>query len=295
METPNLYIHLNDYVSKQTHPAPLSDPDEAVFSCNFDYEILSDGTKRVYIDVGLRMNYVEILYRMSIEFDGNVIDWPDVFSTDIINPLVDNTLVCTTQGYFDYCEENNIPYCYIEIDAPLIDSFTKNIIDQYVNYRSQDDISNAFLLYSPGLECETGTETILVFQCTFAIIDQLLFDNLAFNNARNRATFSDTIPMPRYLTIRDNCAFIDIQNVDLNFLDTIILIECIDCALQMLVGDKSDIIKDALKDKDINSKKIRSFIKIASKHLALLRESYKSKEIRIINLENLPDWNRLFH
>ena len=296
METPTLYLFVNDYVSHETHPAPITSTDEAVISNNFDYEMLFDGTKRVYIDIGLQLNRVEILYRIGIEFNGLEMEWDDVFSTDFIQPFVDNAVDYCYDGYCVYCDENNISRPdEIPLEPSLVASFTESIISRYVNYRSHDDIANAYLLQNVGLECETGSDTVLLMNCSFAILDQILFDSKAFNNAHNRNVFTDIIPLPRYLTIRDNCLLIEYDDVQLNVLDTIWLFQCFDCALQMLVGEKSDIIKEELKTKGFDNKKVRSYIKTGTKQFAALRKMLQSSNARFPNLEKLPDWNSLFH
>lgn len=295
METPTLYIFVNDYVSTTTHPEPITNSIEAVLSSNFDYEMLFDGTKRVYFDAGIRMNCVEILYRFAVEFNGTNMEWTDVFSAEFLEPLVDETMQNCCQGYYDYCDKNNISCDYLDIAPSQIESFTHNIINQYLEYRSQGDLENAYLINNVGLEFESGTDTILLINCSFAILDQILFENKAFDNARNRNTLSDHIPLPRYLTIRNNCLLIEVDDVSLNFLDTIYLMLLFDAALQMLVGDKSDILKAALETKGYNNKKVRLYLKTATKQFAELHKMLDNSGARVSNLENLPDWNSQFH
>jgi hypothetical protein len=294
METPHLYLFVTENILTEIHPASISNADEAIFSNNFDYEMLFDGTKRVYFDIGLRLNRVEVVFRSGIEFNGSNMEWIDVFNIEFLLPLTTRAVELCYEAYSEFCYDNNISYPdNFDINSSLTESITKSIIERYVNYRSHDDVDNAYLLQNIGIECKTDTDSVLLIQCTFAILDEILFENKAFNNARNRNTFSDIIALPRYLTIKNNCMLIEVDDIELNFLDTILFLQCLDCALQMLVSDKSDIITLALETKGIDNEMVRSYIKIGTEEFAQFREMLKRSNARITNLEILPDWNSL--
>ncbi|GEM_PF-4058539 len=295
-ETPKIYLFFTDYIRAEIKPISINSDDETQLSSNFDYEMLFDGTKRVYIDIGLNFNRVEIMFRSGFEFDGRELEWSDVFTPEYILPFTAEAIDLCYEAYTEYCSEHGISLSEdIEYDPTLAEEFSQSIIERYLNYRSSDDAKNAYLLSNVGLECESGTDSILVFKCTYTILREILFSNTAFSNSRNRDAFGEVIPLPRYITIKNNCMLIEVEDVLLNFVDTVYFLQCLDCALQMLVGDKSDIVASAIASKGISNEMVQAYIKAGTKQFKQFREMLQSSNASIANLETLHDWNSLLH
>jgi hypothetical protein len=288
------YLFLTDYLWTDIFPTSSFEDEEALLSSNFDYEMLSDGTKRVYIDIGLKMNHVAIMFRSGIEFDGRENSWADVFTHDFIFLLVNASVQNCYQAYSEFCEEHNKLYPYnLDINDVLPETITNSIIEQYVTYRSISDVEHAYLINNIGVECEIDADMSVAFKCTFAILDEILFTNPAFNKAHNREAFSDYVPIQRYATLKHNCMQPEAEVVQLSFYDTIMFFQCLDCALQMLVGDKFDRLLLAVEAKGIDKNMSTTFIKVGTEMFAVLRKMLQSSNARIINIENLPDWNSI--
>jgi hypothetical protein len=288
------YLFLTDYLWTDIFPTSSFEDEEAVLSSNFDYEMLFDGTKRVYIDIGLKMNQVAIMFRSGIEFDGRENSWTDVFTHDFIFPLVNASVQNCDQAYSGFCEEHNMLYPHnLDINDILLETITNSIIEQYVTYRSISDADHAYLINTIGLECDIDADMLVLFKCTFAILDEILFTNPAFNKAHNREAFSDCVPVQRYATLKHNCLEPEEDVVQLSFYDTIMFFQCLDCALQMLVGDKFDRLLLAVEAKGIDKKMSATFIKAGTEMFAEFRKMLQSSNAHITNIENLPDWNSI--
>lgn len=292
----SLDLFYAECLSFETFDKPYDEDEKAILSSNFDYDTLFDGTKRVYIDIGMKFSNSKILFRSGFEFDGREMNWDEVFDYDFINKLINRAFEISSDEYCRICEERNIPFTVVKnLNENLAATMTKGIIKQYTEYRSVSDKENEYLINTVGLECEPGNESIALLKCTFLILDEILINHPSFNNEYNRDAFSDYIPMPKYYTLRFNCLLIEYNEVQISFYDTILFYHCLDCALQMLVGDKSDIIIEAIEKKGIDKKMQQLFIESGTEFFGQLREMLINSNARILNLETHVDWNSLIH
>lgn len=288
------YLFHTDYLWTEVFPTTTLEDEEVVLSSNFDYEMLFDGTKRVYIDIGLKTNQLAIMYRSGIEFDGRENSWADVFTHDFIFLLVNASVQNCDQAFSDFCEEQNTLYPHnFDMDDIHLETITNSIIEQYLNYRSVSDVENAYLINNIGLECEIDADMFMAFKCTFTILDEILFTNPAFNKAHNREAFSDFVPIQRYATLKYNCMQPEAEVVQLSFYDTIMFFQCLDCALQMLVGNQFDQLLLAVEAKGIDKNMSTTFLKLGTEMFTEFRNMLQSSNARIINIENTPDWNSI--
>lgn len=290
----NLYIFFDDYIYTNINTIPFIDEGKAKFSSNFDYEMLFDETKRISFDIGIEMDIVEITFRTAFEFDGSEYSWKDLFEQDFIFILAKRSVDNCYDAFIEFCDTNNIPIDHsIEIDQKVYEKITHETIEQYINYRSKSDLQHEYLINNVGLECETGTDTIATIKPTFAVLDEILYLNDQFFRTNNCEAFSDFVPLPRYNTIKINCSIIEIDNIELNFYDTILFFICLDCALQMLIGDKSDILISAIEKKGVDKEMLKTFFKEGTELFKQLQEVLKSTNTRILNFDKQPDWNSI--
>ncbi|SDC85333.1 hypothetical protein [Williamwhitmania taraxaci] len=287
-----IYRFYSDYLWAHIHPAPVTNYDTRLV-CNFDYDTLFDGTKRVYIDIGIVGNSIDVMYRSGIEFNGTNISWEEIFTNNFLYNRVEDAINNGYEAYLDFCKKQNISYPHHLIaNKRQVEAFTSSIVNQY-NIRRDSDIEHEYLINTIGLECATGTDTILLIKGTFAILDEILFTNLAFKNALNRDSFGDIVPIPKYATIRYTCMQIEYEDILLSFFDSILLYQMIDCALQLLVGDKSEIVKVMLAKIGIADEEQRMYTKLGTELFTRLREMLQQANARIINCENFIDWNSM--
>jgi hypothetical protein len=296
MKDVTLYLFHAECLWFETYDKPFNEEEEAVISGNFDYDNLFDGTKRVYFDIGLKYNNAGILYRIGIEFDGREIPWSEVFNFDFIYKMTNRAIELCNEEYCGICDERNISCTYVsDINASIPTLLANETIKQYLEYRSVFDQQNEYLINNVGLECESGTDSEALLKCTFLILDEILIKNPSFNKERNQDSFDDIIPMPKYYTLRYNCLRIEHQDVQLSFYDGILFYHCLDCALQMLIGDRSDIIISALESNGIDNEMQHTYIKSGTDLFTQLHEMLKNSNARILNLEKHIDWNSIIH
>jgi hypothetical protein len=273
-----------------------SDNPTVLFISSFDYEKRSSDKWRVYIDIGIKlMPIAKIMVRLAFEFKRTGILWDDVFDIEVIRNMVDLTMKQCIITFKENCKESAIELPFeIPFSEEVVLQISNSIISQYFDIRKPQDIANSYLLSKIGLECKPETDAVILLKCTFMVLDELFYNSKLFNRKHNLEVFSDYMPEPKYFTIKMNCCEIDEHQVKLNYFDTILFYICVDCALQMLVGDKSDLLIAALERSGFTDGIKKAFLK----HGTAFFEQYQTKVVmpgvRIINLEEKHDWNMLF-
>ncbi|WP_320051676.1 hypothetical protein [uncultured Acetobacteroides sp.] len=277
-------------------PAPVTsnEKNEATITSNYDYEELPDGTKRIYLDIGLITHALAMDYRTGFELDGEGLPWNIIFAHNIIQPLVEVAIKKSLQAYTDCCEEHGIAHPQsIELNEEYAEGFTSTIVDQYVTRRRFNDEKNERAINTSGLEIEMGTDTELLFECTFTIMDDILYTNHAFDHAHNIDVFTDHVHIQRYNTIKHCCRQPDEDVIELSLFSTVMFLDSLACALQMLVGDKSDLLEATLEGKGIGKEEIKSYIRMGTELFAQFNDMLERSQARVSNIENQPDWYRL--
>ena len=289
-----VYLYQTDYNWVDPAPVTIKDENEASITSTYDYEELPDGTKRIYFDIGVRTYALAMDYRTGFELDGEDLPWSLIFAHNIIHPLVEVALKKSIEAYSESCDEFGITHPRdIELKEDFAEGFANTIVGQYVNYRSHYDEKNEHAISSSGLEIEIGSDMELLFECTFTIMDNILFTNHAFNHAHNIDVFTDHVNIQRYNTLKHCCLQPDTEIIELNMFSSIMFLDSLACALQMLVGDKSDLLEAVLEEKGIDKEQIKSYIKIGTELFAHFNDMLERSQARVTNLENQPDWNQL--
>ena len=283
-----LWFNVNDADTKSNQDNDIS--------FNFDYEKLAGKIWRFYIDITLKLQNIDNMVRTAFQFIDEELNWDDIFIPDMITPMV-NTAVQKCQGAFiQLCKSNKIPIDEnIEIGEEIILSISNAIIEQYSGHRKLSDKQNEYLLNNTGLVIEPGYEVIVTIQCVFMIIDEFLFNQQPTHKIHNHKTFGEIVPIPRYITIKMNSLEIEKQTVELSFYDTIMFYQCLDCALQLLLGDKAPGLIATLEKRGLNQEVQDIFFKNGTILFKQLREMLESSNARFINLETQRDWNNLLH
>ena len=283
------------------HPEVINenyDPDNPtlLFISSFDYEKRPADKWRIYIDIGIKlMPIAKIKVRLAFEFKSKGISWDDIFEIEVIRNMVDLTMQQCIITFKENCKESAIELPFeIPYSEEVVLQISNTLIAQYFDIRMPQDIANAYLLSKTGLECKPEIDSVILLKCTFMVLDELFYNSKQFDRKHNLEVFSDYVPEPKYFTIKMNCGEIDEHRVKLNYLDTILFYICVDCALQMLLGDKSDLLIAALEKNGFTDEIRKAFLK----HGTAFFEQYQTKVrmlgVRIVNLEEKHDWNLLF-
>jgi len=262
----------------------------------FDNTLLEDGLRHIYIDIELTMlPFGAILVRSEFEFEPNGELWDDLFTMKFIHPMVDLAFRETTFTFNEQYElEQKKKPDEILVYDEIISVISKDIVNQYNNSRKPHDLENADLKKAFGLECLQSTATFITIQGTFMIIDELIYNNPLFNRKHNRAALGRFIHESKYNTLKMKCLEITEHPVNLSFYDAIFFYICVDCALQMLVDDKGDLMSDSLEANGMVQKVRAVFIRHGIELCDKLHESLSRTNSTISNLEVERDWNNLF-
>ena len=283
------------------HPEVINenyDPDNPtlLFISSFDYEKRPADKWRIYIDIGIKlMPIAKIKVRLAFEFKSKGISWDDIFEIEVIRNMVDLTMQQCIITFKENCKESAIELPFeIPYSEEVVLQISNTLIAQYFDIRMPQDIANAYLLSKTGLECKPEIDSVILLKCTFMVLDELFYNSKQFDRKHNLEVFSDYVPEPKYFTIKMNCGEIDEHRVKLNYLDTILFYICVDCALQMLLGDKSDLLIAALEKNGFTDEIRKAFLKHGTAFFEQYQTKVRMPGVRIVNLEEMHDWNLLF-
>jgi len=267
-----------------------------LFISSFDYEKRPADKWRIYIDIGIKlMPIAKIKVRLAFEFKSKGISWDDIFDIEVIRNMVDLTMQQCIITFKENCKESAIELPFeIPYSEEVVLQISNTLIAQYFDIRMPQDIENAYLMSKTGLECKPEIDSVILLKCTFMVLDELLYNSTQFDRKHNLEVFSDYVPEPKYFTIKMNCGEIDEHRVKLNYLDTILFYICVDCALQMLVGDKSDLLIAALAKNGFTDEIRKAFLKHGTAFFEQYQTKVRMPGVRIVNLEEKHDWNLLF-
>ena len=267
----------------------------ATFTSNFDYEILPRNIGHVYIDIGIEMiPAAAIMVRSGFVFNNKDLKWDDVFTSLNIVPIVHKTIRNCIDGFKEQCLAFNIPMPgTVKEDDEITFAISKNIIDQYFTYRQHVDIAYSWLMDNPGLEFPITNETMITLKGTFAIIDEVLYRNAAFDRAQNLEIFNKIVPEGKYFTLKINCIAIDKNPVRLSLYNINLFYHCLECALQLIAGDKAEALIPALGRNGMTKEVQDIFTVSGAEMLYYLYAMLEDSKAQLWDREKQPDWNKL--
>jgi hypothetical protein len=268
---------------------------KASFSWNFDYESLPFGMKRFYADIGLKvLPHAAILTRTGFEIDSPDYLWDDLFTKEMIKPMIEVAVKQCLNAFREQCVANKVDFNgEVLIDEKTIDGLTHSIVSSYFSFRRNNDAANKVLLHASGMKITTGRNTRLCLRTTFMVIDEVLYFDPQFDRAHNLKQFIKVIPEPVYFTVKMKCLDIKTQTVALSLYHTIFFLICLDCALQLVLGDHEQELVKRLESRGMNDINRQSFIKEGAKLLDMYRQNLIKSGSSITNLEVRYDWNSL--
>jgi len=262
----------------------------------FDNIIMSDDSRHIYIDIDFTMlPFGAILVRSEFEFEPNGEQWDELFTKEYVYPMVDLAFKeCVLAFNEQYELSQKKKPDEIQVIDEIVPVISNEIIKNYNTVRKPHDIENAGIKKDFGLICKQSTGTIVTIQGTFLIIDELIYNNPLFNHSHNRRALSNYIHESKYNSLKTKCLEISDHPVILSYYESIFFYLCVDCAMQMLLGDKSDLLIDALEATGMNKEVRNFFFKSGTSLFDRLHESLSSTNSSIGNLEVDHKWNSIF-
>lgn len=271
-----------------------ADANKVTYSTAFDYEKISASQLRVYIDIHIETQQAEMIHRCGFQIKLTNPTWDEIFVTDVVHPLVTAAIDQSCSCYNTLCAENQISAPVLKFDDQVASNITASFINMYHTYRKPEDIRNDYLINNNGLTWSKGKNTIILLQCTFIILDAFLYDCQGFNTKHNREVFEKILSFPQYLTLKFNCREIENKSVKLSFFNAIFLLQCVDCALKMLLGNKEDVLNPQIEARGMDEEIRTIYIAEGGKFITQMNESFKNSGARVLNLEKFHDWDALF-
>jgi hypothetical protein len=264
----------------------------ANISFTYDYERLPQDEWLFHADASISIiPYGNLLTRTSLQLTATP---AELFSPPIMKLIIKTALETVTATFPQFSATNHFPQMgTIGVTDQLIIGFLQPAINTYTHHRAKNDINNHVLLTTAGLQLTPGGNTSLILKGTFIILDQILYENPAFNGEHNRNAIATYVPLPSYETVKWKCIQIDKQNVQLTWMDTMFLFLCLDCALQLLLGDHADTLTPGIEKFGMSELRRQEYITFSSEMLRVIKNQMKDKAFTILNLEDQIDWNRL--
>lgn len=287
-----IWFHLND-ASASLLFSINTEPGEGKLNCGYDYEQVN-GKYRFHFDIGLQTREADSLFRVSFEFSFKTGTWDEIFSTDFMQTMLDAALQKSLQGYREQCICYHLKTHPITFKESSTNSIVRGMIEKYFNYRKPDDINNSYLMNTHGATFTGGSETNILIKGTFIILDAFFYENTNFDNEHNMEVFEKVMPRTKYLTLKLKCMEIETKTVKLSFLNYFYLLQCIDCAIKLLLGNKADILIPIVEQSGLDEEYRNILITGGTKLFKEQKDSFKKSGARVINLEKEHDWDLLF-
>jgi hypothetical protein len=273
------------------------EPDQLqlTFSSNFDYEMLPKKKPRVYIDIGLKaLPLASIYFRVRFEGESCDLYWSNYFQPEVIEPCVKAAVDECVRAFKEQCIANEINLTAEIKPGPItVQNITNAICDAYHNHRRGMDKDNRKVINSPGLEVTPGRKTQIPLKITFMILDDVLFNNRNFNRRENLENFTEVVPVPLYHTVKMKCMEIDKGEIKLSLYHTAFFLVCLDCALQLMLGDHEQELLTSLNGTGLSIASRDIFIEEGSILLRDFKKQTKSAGVHITFLDKRYDWNAL--
>ena len=153
------------------------------------------------------------------------------------------------------------------------DILSKGMVETYTNNRQYHDTNCFEAENTIALHCPQSAETNITLHCCFLIMDEILFNNPAFNRSYNRSVFYNYVPECRYYTLKMKCIQIATQAVALSSLNVQLFLVLLDCSLQMLLGDKADCLIAVLEERGVSQNIRNIFFKSSTELFSLFHNT----------------------
>lgn len=267
------------------------DEPKASIGVNFDVEQPQKEQWLFYADISLSIKpYAKILTRSCFKVTCTEVI---LFTKEIMVPLMEAAIENAISGFNARCKAYNLKHDWdlpdLKTHAP---AFADNVIKQYYNDH-KPQFENNKLHKQEGLKLTMGNKTNLAVKATFMLVDEVLYENPAFNHKHNRSMFNTAMPMTMYYTLKLNCLKIDTEDIQMTWLNTVHFMLAMDCALQLLLGDHFDKLQPGIERKGLTPENQKAFISFATKMINDLNETLHTSGATIENLEVRRDWNAM--
>lgn len=278
------------FIPTETEP---DDSKPTSFKLVYDYET-NIKTKRSYLYFYIEIDtYIATLQsRVVFEYKKRNGSSEYIFTLDYI--LSSLSLAFSKAGQM--MREKCGPYAEREGFLPdlsneRLEAMAQRIVNEYHQLRKEEDVYNARAQETMLLECIYDHPYSNVIQLSIIIIDEILYLNPGFNREHNRKEFFDRVPFQKYMTLRQKCYAMEQHALALSIFEGIYFFICLDCALQVIVGDKSEVVSRSLEENQGIDDEIRKlYIQYGSEMIDQLKKALPAVGIKLPDLEEDYNW-----
>jgi len=248
--------------------------------CLFDYATFPDNKWEFYCDVFVKLPHVAaVMIRSQYKVYSADFEWDNLFIVENIKPVLTDSITNALIDFKDICIENSVALTTEiiqtnpELPDEMIDLVCKNSVDEYLTHRKPNDIVNSQALKEIELRCPMSLHINITLNLTFLVMEQILFNNNGFNRRQNQEVFFKIVPEVKFYTLRMKCIQIGQHQVDLTVMDVHFFLICLDCAIQIVLGDKGDSLIPVLEQRGVTDEIQKVWFKSATDLLHTSRKS----------------------
>lgn len=279
---------------------PKEDSGEYIkIASSYDFEILKDNECRFYFDLNLRYpNKASLSARYSFKFEEEEFDWDDFFTEGIIKEIIISCTPPTFDCFIETCKEQGVELPpdierREEENEKLYNLLCNNIIKNYSHYRKPLEIANGPDANKISLVCPKSGIIHITMNAVFITLDEILFNNQQFNLLQNRKAFFNVVPELRFYTLKEKCLEIAEHDVEISVVNMVAFLNCVDCAMQMLLGEKADYLIPVLEKYNITKEYQKDFFQSATSLFASYNKNEKSVDPNYDFANHRIEWNSL--
>jgi len=264
------------------------------YSVGYDYEQLPSDMKHFYIDVEfIIVPLAKILVRSCFKFEWNG-SWEEIMHDQIIQPMVKGSLMTTLSTLNNRLAEHDKSFddSNMELDK-MAASSAEDIIQKYHQYRAPQDQVNLVVDNTMFLEFSAGTDPHVMATVSFMVIDAVLFWYDDFDRKHNQTEFEKMMPLALYFTLKIKCKDLEEEDAELSIKHSILFIQCLDMALQLLLGDHEPLLMQLLAKHGIDTELRDEFIDLGNTFISDVMQSLEASKAHFPALDVKRDWNSL--
>ena len=183
----------------------------------------------------------------------------------------------------------------LKMDIPRIsaENITQGLIDRYYKHDKENYILNKPVFNIWGFKFIHDLRAQIILKVPFMIIDEVMYFNKNFNRKENLKQFKVCVGEARYHTLKMKCMEIDHNEVTLSWYHTIYFLYCLDCALQLMLGDHEQKLLASLGPKGLTNQNRDLFVIEGAKIFDSYIEEFKKTGKITIDIDKKYDWNKL--
>ena len=262
----------------------------------FDYATLPEHQWEFYSDISVKLPHLAaVMIRSQYKIYSEDFEWDHFFVVENVKPILTNAINNALFEFRHICLQNSVALTpEMSREDPIVPDETiekvcENMVDQYLTLRKPFDMANSEALTEIELKCPSLGPAEVTLNLTFLVMEQILFNNRRFNRIHNREVFFGIVPEMKFYSLRMKSVQIGEHNVDLTVMDVHYFLICMDCALQMVLGDKADLLIPILEERGATDEVQKMWFKSATDLIHACRESVEDS----IERKEKFDWIKM--